>query len=266
MFLNSGKLKTLLSITLIFLILISGCVSNGEDGRRGAKGDKGDKGDTLFLNGSMNQTPNQTAGYTPVFGVDYFNGTNGIDGMMNQTINQTINQTMNQSTADLSPYYFLNGTRLLTGQLNAGMYNLSNVTNPVSPQDVATKNYVDAVGQSWQTWTPTYTWSVNPSNPTGISRYTQSGRKVAFYLSYLSTDSNAGILTWITLPVSQSGLAADRFSVFANTVMNGNSYTLALVSTYIDATQQQKIKVYGFPVTIDGQPIVIMISGEYEVS
>jgi hypothetical protein len=59
---------------------------------QGLKGDKGDKGDTgeSGISGS-----NGSDGYTPIEGVDYFNGTNGIDGN-NASINMTpINDKLN---------------------------------------------------------------------------------------------------------------------------------------------------------------------------
>lgn len=43
-----------------------------------------------------------------------------------------------------SEYLLLDGTRAMTGILDLGNYNISNVQNPVNPQDAATKAYVDA--------------------------------------------------------------------------------------------------------------------------
>ncbi|MEN6396745.1 MAG: hypothetical protein ABFC78_09710 [Methanoregula sp.] len=50
-----------------------------------------------------------------------------------------------------SAMLFQNGTRIMTGSLNAGGYNISNVSIPVVDTDVATKSYVDSKAPSSDT-------------------------------------------------------------------------------------------------------------------
>jgi hypothetical protein len=60
---------------------------------------------------------------------------------MNQTPNMTAGPA--GSTND-AWYLWVNGTRPMLGILNAGAFNLSNVSTPVASSDAATKSYVDS--------------------------------------------------------------------------------------------------------------------------
>ena len=56
-------------------------------------------------------------------------------------------------SADDHPQYILtNGTRTFTGKQSMGGYNLTDLLNPIAPQDAATKNYVDAANASMQAY------------------------------------------------------------------------------------------------------------------
>ena len=73
-------------------------------------------------------------------------GFRGPQGEMNQTSNQTANMTAGPAggVADVVNYYPLNGTRLLTGKLNANSWNLSNIST-VALMDATNKSYVDTL-------------------------------------------------------------------------------------------------------------------------
>ena len=56
-------------------------------------------------------------------------------------------------SADSHPQYILvSGTRAFTGKQSLGGFNLTDLLDPVAPQDAATKNYVDVVNTSMQAY------------------------------------------------------------------------------------------------------------------
>jgi len=56
-------------------------------------------------------------------------------------------------SADSHPQYILtSGTRAFTGMQSLGGFNLTDLLDPVAPQDAATKNYVDSVNTSMQAY------------------------------------------------------------------------------------------------------------------
>jgi hypothetical protein len=58
----------------------------------------------------------------------------------------------NLSSDDHHQYILRDGSRAFTGKQSLGGFNLTNLLDPIAPQDAATKNYVDAVNTSMQTY------------------------------------------------------------------------------------------------------------------
>lgn len=66
--------------------------------------------------------------------------------------NTQISGTANIATSKLADgalFIKSDGTVSFTANLNMGNNNIVNVSNPINPQDAATKNYTDSVAGSW---------------------------------------------------------------------------------------------------------------------
>jgi hypothetical protein len=214
--------------------------------------------------GPMNQTP----GYTPIKGVDYFDGLNnmtaGPEGPMNQTANQTVGVKGDKGDKgdtgeipDSSQFYYLNGSRILTGNLNVGNNRIINVS-------ASTTNGDALPYRAWAAWVPTLTWATaTPASITCTAKWTQIG-KTAFYNIYInSADSNAAT----GLEISNLPFTPDT-GVLTQTASGAEYYNTAgvfVTSTPYVHSQLQKIFLRNFVTPIDGQQIEIYISGFAEV-
>lgn len=79
----------------------------------------------------------------------------------------------------------------------------TNLHDPTAAQDVATKNYVDDVGQAWANWSPTVTWgTATPTVTATVARWTRIGRVVFFYVYITISDGKGATSCTVSLPVS----------------------------------------------------------------
>ncbi len=140
-----------------------------------------------------------------------------------------------------SAMLFQNGTRIMTGSLNAGGYNISNVSTPVAPADAATKGYVDASNTS-------QTANLTAVNNT-IQNQLSSFATTAYVNNVNTTQTNnltavnstlwSNIGTWNTVAATSASL----------TVNNGYIPTSATRTQFtlpVSASPGQSVKITGF--------------------
>ena len=146
-----------------------------------------------------------------------------------------------------------------TPVINANTNRLSNVGTVTTTGDALP--YDD-----WTTWTPTYSWTVAPTSPTGIARYQITGATCFFHLTYVSTDSNGGKLTSITLPISAKNVGVSSIRVNSyERYGNPTAYHDPMGYIRQDGTSMQYIYFDNFQTALDNYIVVVEASGFYEV-
>jgi len=167
------------------------------------------------VDGTMNQTANMTAGPAGS------KGDTGSPGSPGSAATITVNSTFvsgspnvinvgsssaalldfyipSAGAVDLSGFPFLNGTRIITGKWNYGGYNISNVGDPTTNQDVATKYYVDTHGSNYNAsyLTSTYNATYDAKSNYNASYWTGSNYNASYWTgsnynaSYITSASN----------------------------------------------------------------------------
>lgn len=124
--------------------------------------------------------------------------------LTNKTIDGGSNTLTNIGDASLSvPYIKADGTRAFTGDQSLGSHKLTNVTDPSSAQDAATKNYVDT-----HSATPTLTGTqASPQSVTagaGVALTAPTTLNMAFVVS------NSGSVTITATPSITNCTAAGQ--------------------------------------------------------
>lgn len=176
-----------------------------------------------FLNGSRALTGVMDAGG--------FNLSNLLDPVVAQdaaTKNYVDTQIAAIPVTDTSYFYFLNGSRILTGKLDAGGYNLTNVSTPVGTADAATKGYVDGVIPN-----TSYYYFLNGS------RSLTGDMNVSNYnITYVGAPTNGGDATNKTYVDTEitDAFESVNTNMYKNAIINGNFDVWQRGTTYDAAT------------------------------
>jgi hypothetical protein len=184
----------------------------GEQGIQGIQGETGPMGPA-----------NMTAGPQGEQGIQGIQGETGPAGTTSH------NLLLNLSLDDHLQYLLTNGARILTGKMNLGGFNITNMSNPIGAQDAATKNYVDTNDDThstadraytdgkfpaWAAWSPAPVWETGtPGTLTTIARYVQIGKVVHCVVYFSSADGNGATKLTLSLPVLAKNNVADYYSM-----------------------------------------------------
>jgi hypothetical protein len=185
----------------------------------------------------------------------------------------------NRSAEDAHPQYILTaGTRAFTGKQSLGGFNLTDLLDPVSAQDAATKNYVDTVNTSMQA----YVDSKSPITDHGLlSNLSGDGHPQYILVSgtraFTGKQSMGGFnLTDLLDPVALQDAATKNYVDLVNA--SQTAYTNAAISlantsmkNYVDATNAsmksyvdtKAVSDHGLLSNLsgDGHPQYILVSG-----
>jgi hypothetical protein len=159
-------------------------------------------------------------------------------------------------TFNTNGLFFQNGTRIMTGSLNAGNYNISNVSSPAVSSDAATMGYVDLSDNSilliisgWISQNNTATLSTADShiasNVSMIGTWIQQNNSATLTTADSHISSNLSVVsTWIqqnnsaTLATTDSHIASNisvPWASFSPTITWGTQAPLSptIVSRYV---------------------------------
>jgi hypothetical protein len=157
---------------------------------------------------------------------------------------------VSSGTFNANGLLFQNGTRIMTGSLNAGNYNISNVSNPVVSSDAATRGYVDLAANSllsiisgWISQNNTATLSIADShiasNVSTIDSWIQQNNSATLTTADSHIASNMSVVsTWIqqnnsaTLSTADSHISSNM-SMVSTWIVDNNTATLSTADSHI---------------------------------
>jgi len=141
---------------------------------------------------------------------------------------------------DYTGLFFQNGTRIMTGSLNAGGFNISNVSTPVVSTDAATKGYADTGISSAESIISGWIQTNNSATLSTVNSWIQQNSSATLQTADSHIASNLStVSTWI-----QSNNSA-TLSTAGIWISQNNSATLATADSHIASNMSGVLHLTG---------------------